>query len=70
MARIRILRPFPAKMPLRPGQIVEDPQWKQLEYLLSRGYVEVIDSPITQAAEIVEPGPEAEELPPKTSKKR
>lgn len=42
MARFIVKRPFPDKMPIRTGQIVEDPQWKQLEYLLHRGYVEEV----------------------------
>ncbi len=39
MARYVVKRPFPAKMPMRSGQIVEDPQWKDLTYLISRGYI-------------------------------
>lgn len=44
MARFRVKRPFPAKMPMRAGQIVEDPQWKDLAYLVSRGYIEEVGS--------------------------
>ncbi len=43
MARFRVKRPFPAKMPMRAGQIVEDPQWKDLTYLVSRGYIEKVE---------------------------
>lgn len=38
-------------MPIRAGQVIEDPQWKQIDYLLSRGYISAEDG---ESADVVE----------------
>lgn len=52
MARYLIKRPHPAKTPMKAGQIVENPQWKHIDYLVSRGYVELVgDKPSVKKVE-------------------
>lgn len=62
MARYIVKRPFPAKMPMRAGQIVEDPQWKDLTYLISRNYIAEVDGGSLRGGPKTPPAEEAQEV--------
>jgi hypothetical protein len=43
--KYQIVRPFPASTPVQRGQIVEDPNWRNLNLLIKQGYVKVLEEP-------------------------
>lgn len=43
MAKYIVLRPFPAKEKMSRGQIIENPNWRNLPSLLSTGYLRVVE---------------------------
>lgn len=60
MARYRVRRPFPAAVPMRTGQIFEDPNWRLLPKLIKQGYVEeiveeIVEGRVTEALPIEAP---------------
>ncbi len=73
MARYIVNRPFPDKMPMRAGQIVEDPQWRDLAYLISRGYVAKVSGkaakklPTAREVPAIEVSAEVAEVPAVTA---
>ncbi len=62
MAKFEVVKVFPTSPPVRRGQIVEDPQWRNLARLVRVGYLRPVE-------DVPEPVPEpAASKKPKTKK--
>ncbi len=51
MAKYRVVRTFPSAQVLQIGQIIEDPEWHNLDLLVSQGYLKDADEPDPEPGE-------------------